>query len=143
MASSVERFGHLKMRPNFLHMVIGSFFAASILLMHFQLFRILDNSALVAVTFFNILFVFLLFPLNGKLLQKITLLLIGNSIGILWYITQLFFGDIFSFMNADAFKIIILVAKPLVDFVWIVSVWSLSLSVLASYRNKAERLEKS
>lgn len=142
MVSSVERLGHLKTRPNFLHMAIGSFFAASILFMHFQLFRILDISALVAVSFFNLLFVFLLFPLEGTLLRKTVLLLAGNSVGVLWYIIQLSFEDAFFFLNTNAFKVIILVAKPLIDFVWIVSVWSLSLSVLASYKRKTERLEK-
>ena len=142
MANSVERFGHLKMRPNFLHMVIGSFLAAAILLLHFQLFHMLDVSALVAVSFFNLLFVFLLFPLEGTLLRKIVLLFAGNSVGVLWYLVQFSFGDAFFFLNSDAFKIIFLVAKPLIDFVWIVSVWSLSLSVLASYKRKMERLER-
>jgi hypothetical protein len=142
VANSVERFGHLKIRPNFLHMVIGSFFAAAILLIHFHLFHILDISALVAVSFFNLLFVFLLFPLEGTLLRKIVLLFAGNSVGVLWYILQFCFEDVFFFLNSNAFRMIFLVAKPLVDFVWIVSVWSLSLSVLASYKRKTERLEK-
>ena len=141
MASNIERFGYL-MKPNFFHMAVGSFFAAAILLMHFQLFRILDSSALVAVSFFNMLFVFLLFPLEGTLLRKIVLLFAGNSVGVLWYVLQFSFEDAFFFLNLDAFKVIFLVAKPLVDFVWVVSVWSLSLSVLASYKRKTERLEK-
>ena len=124
-------------------MAVGSFFAAAILLAHFQLFRLLDISALVAVSFFNMLFVFLLFPLEGTLFRKLVLLFAGNSVGVLWYIIQSSFEDVFLFLNADTFKIIILVAKPLLDFVWIVSVWSLSLSVLASYKTKTERLEKS
>jgi len=83
VANTVERVGHLKMRPNFFHMTVGSFFAAAILLAHFRLFRLLDVSALVAVSFFNLLFVFLLFPLEGKLLRKIILLFAGNSVGAL------------------------------------------------------------
>jgi hypothetical protein len=69
VANTVERVGHLKMRPKFFHMAVGSFFAAAILLAHFRLFRLLDVSALVAVSFFNLLFVFLLFPLEGTLPQ--------------------------------------------------------------------------
>jgi hypothetical protein len=123
-------------------MAIGSFLAAALLIMHIRLFRVLDISALVALSFFNMLFVFLLFPLEGTLLRKIVLLLAGNSVGVLWYIIQLSLEDAFFFLNADIFKILVLVAKPLVDFVWIVSVWSLSLSVLASYKRKTEGPKK-
>ena len=118
-------------------------FAVAILLAHFQIGHILDMSALIAISFFNLLFVFLLFPLEGPLLRKIMLLFAGNSVGVLWYLIQLSFEEAFFFLNTGAFKIIILVAKPIIDFVWIVSVWSVSLSVLASYKRKTERLEKS
>jgi len=142
VASNRERFGQLKLRPNFFHMAVGLVFAVAILLTHFQIGHILDMSALIAISFFNLLFVFLLFPLEGPLLRKIMLLFAGNSVGVLWYLLQLSFEEAFFFLNTGAFKIIILVAKPIIDFVWIVSVWSVSLSVLASYKRKTERLEK-
>lgn len=123
-------------------MAVGSILVAAIIVLHVQLIRRLDLPALAAISFFNLLFVFLLFPLEGPLLRKIILLIAGNSVGALWYIIQLSFEDAFFFLNTETLKIIVLVAKPLIDFVWIVAVWSLSLSVLASYR-KTERLEKS
>ncbi len=143
MTGDGERVGHLKMRPNFFHMAVGSVLVTAIIVLHVQLIRKLDLPALVAIIFFNLLFVFLLFPLEGPLLRKIVLLIAGNNVGALWYIIQLSFEDAFFFLNTDLFKIIFLVAKPLIDFVWIVTVWSLSLSVLASYRGKMERLGKS
>jgi len=125
-------------------MAIGSGFAAVIILSHFQLVQILDISALVAIIFFNLLFVFLLFPLEGTLLRKIVLLFAGNIVGLLWYLIQLSLKEAsMFFLSTDAFKVIILVAKPLIDFVWIVSIWSLSLSVLASAKRKTEGLEQS
>jgi len=139
-----ERFGHLKVRPNLVHMAVGSVFAAAIIFSHFQLVHILDISALVAIIFFNLLFVFLLFPLEGTLLRKIVLLFAGNSVGLLWYLIQLSLKEVsMFFLSPDVFKIITIVAKPLIDFVWIVSIWSLSLSVLASAKRKNERLEQS
>jgi hypothetical protein len=143
VAGNEERLGHLKMRPNFFHMAIGSVLVTAIIVLHVQLIRKLDLPALVAIIFFNLLFVFLLFPLEGPLLRKVVLLIAGNNVGALWYIIQLLFQDAFFFLSTDTFKIIFLVAKPLIDFVWIVAVWSLSLSVLASYKRKTERLEKS
>ena len=139
-----ERVGHIKVRPNFVHMAVGSVFAAAIILSHFQLVQILDISALVAISFFNLLFVFLLFPLEGTLLRKIVLLFAGNSVGLLWYLIQLSLKEVsLFFLSTDAFKIITILAKPLIDFVWIVSIWSLSLSVLASAKRKTEGLEQS
>ena len=144
MTSNGERVGHIKVRPNFVHMAVGSVFAAAIILSHFQLVQILDISALVAISFFNLLFVFLLFPLEGTLLRKIVLLFAGNSVGLLWYLIQLSLKEVsMFFLSTDAFKIITILAKPLIDFVWIVSIWSLSLSVLASAKRKTEGLEQS
>ena len=142
--SNVERFDHIKIRPNFVHMAVGSGFAAAIILSHFQLVQILDMSALVAIIFFNLLFVFLLFPLEGTLLRKLALLFAGNIVGLLWYLIQLSLKEAsMFFLGTDAVTIITIVAKPIIDFVWIVSIWSLSLSVLASAKRKTEGLEQS
>ena len=142
MTSKGERSENQPMKPNFFHMAIGSVFVTSIILLHVQLIRKLDLPALVAIGFFNFLFLFLLFPLEGPLLRKVVLLIAGNHVGALWYIIQLSFEEAFFFLNTDLFKIIVLIAKPLIDFVWIVTIWSLSLSVLTPYKRKTERLEK-
>jgi hypothetical protein len=142
MASREDRFGYLRMRPNLFHMAVGSVLVTTIIFLHTQLIPTFDLPALVAIGFFNLLFLFLLFPLEGPLLRKTVLLIGGNAVGVLWYLIQLSFKEVFLVLNSNTFKIITLVAKPLIDFVWIVAVWSLSLSVLASYRIKMERLEK-
>jgi hypothetical protein len=123
-------------------MAIGSVLVTAIIVLHFQLIPTFDLPALVAIWFFNMLFLFLLFPLEGPLLRKTVLLIGGNIVGVLWYFIQSSFEEAFFVLNTGTFKVIILIAKPLIDFVWIVAVWSLSLSVLASYRIKRERLEK-
>ena len=143
MASREDRPDHLRIRPNFFHMAVGSVLVTTIIVLHFQSIPTFDLPALVAIGFFNLLFLFLLFPLEGPLLRKTVLLIGGNTVGVLWYLIQLSFSEAFLVLNTDTFKIITLIAKPLIDFVWIVAVWSLSLSVLASYRTKMERLEKS
>ncbi len=143
MASKKDRLGYLRMRPNLFHIAVGSVLVMAIIFLQSQLIRQLDLPALAAIGFFNILFLFLLFPLEGPLIHKTVLLFGGNTVGILWYFIQFSFEDAFLALNSNTFKMIILVAKPLIDFVWIVAVWSLSLSALASYRIKMERLEKS
>ncbi len=142
MAGDEKRFGHLERRPNFVHMAIGLVLVTSVLSLDLQLVRGLDPPALVAIILFNYLFVFLLFPLEGPFSRKIFLLIVGNAVGFVWYIIQTSFLDAFSFLNTETFRIMFLVAKPLIDFVWIVAVWSLSLSILTSYKIKMEGLEK-
>jgi hypothetical protein len=130
------------MRPNFFHVAVGSVLVASIIFFHFQLTPSFSSPVLASITFFNLLFLFLLFPLEGPFLRKTVLLIGGNTVGFLWYLVQLLLEDAFLVLNTDTFKVITLIVTPLIDFVWIVAVWSLSLSVLASYRVKRERLEK-
>ena len=125
------------MKPNFLHMVVGSGLAAIITLAHFRLVPLLSLSALIAIILFNLLFVFLLFPLEGSLLRKVGLLLAGNFVGALWYLIRSAFQEasVF-FLSIDALKVIAVVVSPIIDFIWIVSLWSLSLSVLASAKKR-------
>ena len=141
MAGNGDRPDHPVVRPNFFHVAVGSVFVAVSIPLHIQFNPELNLPALVGLGFFNFLFLFLLFPLEGALRRKVVLLMAGNCVGALWYLILLSFEDAVFVLNADTFKMAFLVAKPLVDFVWIVSVWSLSLSVLASHRRRV-RLEK-
>ena len=124
-------------------MAIGSVLVLLIIGLQVQLLCKLNPSALIAITFFNLLFVSLLFPLQGPLLSKFVLLIVGNCVGTFWYIVQSSLKDVFASLSTGIFEVINLLAKPLFDFLWVVIVWSLSLSVLSSYRKKMERLEKS
>lgn len=130
-----------KLKPNFLHVAVGSGLAIVIIITHFQLIPLLSLSAQIAITLYHLLFVFLLFPLQGPLLRKIGLLLAGNIVGGLWYLIRSAFQDAaVLFLGIDAFKIIVTVVSPIIDFIWIISLWSLSLSVLASAK-KPRRIE--
>jgi len=131
------------MKPKFFHIAVGSVLVLLIIGLQVQLPCKLDLAALIAISFFNLLFVSLLFPLHGPLLSKILLLMVGNCVGTLWYIIQSSLKDVFSSLGTGIFEVINLLAKPLFDFLWVVIVWSLSLSVLSSYREKMERLEES
>jgi len=66
-------------------MAVGSVLVTAIILLHTQIIHKLDLPALVAIIFFNLLFAFLLFPLEGPLLRKIVLLIAGNIVGVFWY----------------------------------------------------------
>jgi len=114
-------------------MSVGLGASAIMLLIYFSLRCILNESALISIALFNFLFAFLLFPLEGPLFRKVCLLIAGNIVGLVWYLLRSSFeaASVF-YLGADAFRIIAVVIGPVVDLIWIVSVWSLGLSVLAS-----------
>jgi len=95
-------------------------------------FYCVNNEAALMLMVFDFLFVSLVFPLDGTFEKKIALLLIGNVIGLLWnsvfssfaYVAACYFGE---FLN-----ILYILLNPLLNLIWVVSFWSISLSVLAS-----------
>jgi hypothetical protein len=141
LRSDEERLEPPRVKPDFRHLAVGSGLAAVIILAAFQLIPLPSLSAQIAIIIFNFLFAFLLFPLEGPLLPKVCLLVAGNIVGASWYLIQSSLQEAsFLFMNVEAFKIVAVVLSPIIDFIWIVSLWSLSLSVLAS-ANKTRRIE--
>jgi len=139
LAGNRHGFGHPKVTPNYTYMSVGVGTTAIILLICLSLHHILDERALISISIFNFLFVFLLFPLEGSLFRKIYLLVAGNIVGLLWYFIKSSFGAASVFcLGTDALRIITVVIGPIIDLVWVVSVWSLSLSVLASAKKRNE-----
>ena len=143
MAGNSQSFGHPKVTPNYKHMSMGVGTMAIILLIYLSLHHILVERALVSITIFNFLFVFLLFPLEGPLFRKLYLLVAGNIVGLVWYFIISSFGSASVFyLGTDTLEIIIAVIWPIIDLIWIVSVWSLSLSMLASAKKRNEGDER-
>lgn len=142
LAKNWQGFRPRRERPNYLHLSVGVGVAAVAFLVYSWLRFAPNESAFVSIAVFDFLFVFLIFPLKGPLLRKVFLLLLGNIVGLAWYLIRSSFGAAsVSYLKVDAFKVLYVVLAPIVDFVWIVSVWSLGLSVLASARRK-NKLEK-
>jgi hypothetical protein len=139
LARNRQSFRHPKVRPNYIHMSVGIGTTAIMLLIYFSLHHILDEHALISVSIFNFLFVFLLFPLEGPLFRKLYLLVAGNIVGLVWHFIKSSFGAASVFyLGTDALKIITVVIGPIIDLVWVVSVWSISLSMLASAKKRNE-----
>lgn len=139
LARNRQTFRYPKVRPNYVHMSVGIGTTAIMLLIYFSLHHILNETALISITIFNFLFVFLLLPLEGPLFQKVYLLVAGNIVGLVWHFIKSSFeaASVF-YLGADTFEIITVVIGPIIDLVWVVSVWSLSLSVLASAKRRNE-----
>jgi len=140
LARNRQGFRYTNVKPNYLHTFVGIGIAATMLLIFYlPMYRVLNESALIPINIFNFLFIFLLFPLQGPLFRKVCLLVAGNVVGLAWHFIKSSFGAVSVFyLGADAFKIITVVIGPIIDFVWIVSVWSLGLSMLASAQRRNE-----
>ena len=118
------------------HSILGFFAGIIVTYIVILCFYCVNNEAALMLIVFNFLFVSLVFPLDGAFIKKIMLLLIGNVIGLLWnsvfssfsYVAACYFGE---FLN-----VLYVILNPLLNFVWVVSFWSISLSILASSKTK-------
>ena len=117
--------------PNLHHVFVGLLVSLATLLTCFELINSLDLTAFVSICFFNFIFVFLLFPLHGAISRKVMLLIAGNFVGIVWHLFLAYFENVFLYFSTTNLKIVFLVISPLANFMWIVSLWSISLSILA------------
>jgi hypothetical protein len=90
---------------------------------------------------FNVLFISLFFQLNGSRILKVGILTIGNIIGLFWNL--LFYTLLeeicgcFSLQFDAAYTI----ASPILNLLWIVPFWSISLSYLPRlqpYQNQGQ-----
>jgi len=114
------------------HSMLGFFAGVIVIYVILLSFCFVNGEAAFMLMVFDFLFVSLVFPLDGSFVKKIGLLLIGNVIGLLWnsvfssfsYVAACYFGG---FLN-----VLYMILNPLLNLIWVVSFWSISLSVLAS-----------
>ncbi len=88
---------------------------------------------------FNLLFVPLTFPLDGLLAMKLLLLFAGNVIGFVWNSMLWIFSSVMASQFGEAFNTAYFVLSPFLNLVWIISFWSVSLTVLSKSKNLARR----
>lgn len=105
----------------FVQLIILSVFASN-------LFIDLKSTAILLI--FNFLFVSITFQLNGSYSRKLGLLALGNMLGLLWNYTFASFAVVGASFFGETFSIIYTISYPFLDSLWIVTFWSLSLTVL-------------
>ncbi len=95
-----------------------------------------SNESVYMLIIFNFLFVSLTFPLDGTLTRKIFMLLIGNIIGLFWNYLFSLFAYTVAYYLGESFNTLYIILSPLVNLIWIVSFWSISLTVLTNSKDK-------
>lgn len=121
-------------------LVLG-LFVETIALCLITTFRFINIESTATLLIFNLLFLSLTFQLNGALNIKLGMLALGNIIGMFWnfvlhFLTiagVTFFGEVFNVFHA--------VFYPFLNFMWIVSFWSLSLAILPKPKSMLEEVK--
>jgi len=124
------------------HLIFG-FSAGAIASYMLLSFPDIGNQSVFMLAIFNFLFVSLIFPLNGTLTRKLSMLLAGNIIGLLWnYLFSMLVATVANYFG-EFFNTVYIILNPFVNLIWIVSFWSISLTVLANSKkeNRALRLD--
>jgi hypothetical protein len=95
-----------------------------------------NSESALMLTFFNLFFIFTIFPLNGSLKRKTFLLVLGNFLGLVWNLVFSFlvYGVTDGF--AASFNASRMILTPFVNLAWIVTFWSVSLSLLVSSKDR-------
>ena len=128
-----------KERPQFLHLAIGFII---VVFLYLLLYPTLDETALISIMIFNLLFVLLTFPLRGLVWCKILWLGMGDIIGLMWNLIRAFLITL-TVETRGALNVVTFVIGPTVDFLWMVPVWAIGLSALAeAQRQKRKREER-
>jgi len=117
------------------HLIFG-FFVGAIAFYILLSLPYISNESACMLAIFNFLFVSLTFPLNGTLAKKLSLLLVGNFVGVLW--NQLFslFAYAIVYQFGEIFNALYVILSPFVNLVWLVSFWSVGLTFLADSETK-------
>jgi len=123
-----------KERPQYLHAVIG---VVVVIVLIFGLQHVLNGSALISLIIFNLIFLLFTFPLKGPLWCKIVWLALGNVVGVLFGLIRLSFSLVLKadFIGIDFFL------SHIIDFLWVVPIWSLALSSLNMIKHRKKNNE--
>ncbi len=85
----------------------------------------------ITLVFFNVLFATLIFQLNGTATRKTAMLALGNIAGFFWNLVFYYFSSAGTATFGKTFDALYIILFPILNLMWIVPFWSLSLSFLA------------
>ena len=110
-------------------LVLGLFLEtiALCLILSFSLINIASTATLLI---FNLFFLSLIIHLNGTLNRKLGILALGNIVGLFWNFVLYYFAIAGVTFFGESFNVFYAVFYPFLNFMWIVSFWSLSLTIL-------------
>ena len=91
-------------------------------------FHFINIESTGVLLFFNFFFFLLTLELNGTLNRKLGILAVGNTIGLFWNFIFYFFNIAGTAYFGETFNVFYAVFSPFLNFMWIISFWSLSIA---------------
>lgn len=108
-------------------------FALTLTLVFLQIKSPLVNMNFITYTSaFNLLFILTIFPLKGRIPKKLSILALGNILSFIW--NGLYPYYLFSFFpKSHLLNNLLSLISPIVNTLWIISIWGLGLSSTAPF----------
>lgn len=128
--------------PNFFHAIMGAYVFVLLILLLWIFPQVFLGFTLVSmpILFFNAIFIFLIFPFNGPLPYKILLAGVGNVVGLVWeYFLGYLAANTCHYLG-NVYGVLYFIVSPFLELLWIVSMWALGLSVLASKKESEKEV---
>lgn len=110
-------------------LLVAGLFLEAIALCVILSFSFINIAATATLLIFNLFFLSLTIHLNVTLDRKIGILALGNIIGLLWNIALHHFAIAGFTFFGETFNVFYAISYPFLNFMWVVSFWSLSLAV--------------
>lgn len=101
----------------------------------------IHTDAAFMLSIFDAFFVSLIFPLEGALVGKVLLLLVGNTVGWLWNFAASTLEGIVVDSFGTRLNLVFTMANPFVNLIWIVPFWSVSLTLLVRSRRLGKSID--
>ncbi len=122
-------------------LLVSALFVEAIVLCLVLSLRLINISTAVTLLIFNLFFLSLISNLNGTLSKKIGILALGNITGLLWNVVLHYFAIAGASFFGDPFDLLYAVSYPFLNFIWVVSFWSLSLAFFPKPKNTREEMK--
>ncbi|MCW4011182.1 MAG: hypothetical protein NWF05_11305 [Candidatus Bathyarchaeota archaeon] len=101
----------------------------------FGAFRFINPQSTITLLMFNFLFASLTFQLKGSFHRKMGLLSAGNIVGLFWNFVFFCFSLEGTMLFGKTFVVAYTIIYPILNLLWVVPFWSLSLSFLPKFQN--------
>ena len=115
-------------------LVTGLFLEAIVLCLLLS-FSLINLATTITLLLFNLFFLSITIHLNGTPNKKLGVLALGNITGLLWNLVLQYFNITGATFFGETFSLFFTIVYPFLNFMWIVSFWSLSLTVLPKPAN--------
>lgn len=104
-------------------------------------YRYVNLESTITLLIFNFLFASLIFQLNGTMNRKLGMLAVGNGVGLGWNFVFYYFSLAGTVYFGKVFDGVYTVVYPLLNIMWVVPFWSLSLGFLPKMQNTNDQVE--